>query len=85
IDALVAAGAKGIDLLPTGHASIAIGQPTQVEGPHGLKTIKLAFLTGYGFAPSPVWLDSDNRLFGNAGVISMLPEGYEKNGPKLKD
>lgn len=85
IDALVAAGAKGIDLLPTGHASIAIGQPTQVEGPQGPKTIKLAFLTGYGFAPSPVWLDSDNRLFGNAGVISMLPEGYEKNGPKLKD
>ncbi|MFX8778174.1 hypothetical protein ABTM50_20040, partial [Acinetobacter baumannii] len=35
IDALVAAGAKGIDLLPTGHASIAIGQTTQVEGPQG--------------------------------------------------
>ncbi|RUN75071.1 amidohydrolase [Sphingomonas sp. TF3] len=85
IDSLVAAGAKGIDLLPTGHARIAIGQTTQVEGPQGPKTIKLAFLTGYGFAPSPVWLDSDNRLFGNAGVISMLPEGYEKNGPKLKD
>ncbi|MGC7532224.1 hypothetical protein ACPWML_24720, partial [Pandoraea pneumonica] len=31
------------------------------------------------------WLDKDNRFFGNAGVISLLPEGYEKNGPKLKE
>ncbi|MEO7169093.1 MAG: amidohydrolase family protein, partial [Sphingomonas sp.] len=32
-----------------------------------------------------VWLDKDNHFFGNAGVLSLLPEGYEKNGPKLKD
>ena len=85
VDALVAAGAKGIDLLPTGHASIAIGAPTQVAGPAGPKTVKLAFISGYGFAPSPVWLDGDNHFFGNAGGISLLPEGYEANGPKLKD
>jgi len=85
INALVAAGAKGIDLLPSGHASIKIGQPVEIDGPQGKKTIKLAFITGYGFSPSPVWLDGDNRFFGNAGVISLLPEGYESNGPKLKD
>ncbi|WP_296612142.1 amidohydrolase family protein [Sphingomonas sp.] len=85
VNALVAAGAKGIDLLPSGHASIKIGQPVEVDGPQGKKTIKLAFITGYGFSPSPVWLDSDNHFFGNAGVISLLPEGYESNGPKLKD
>jgi len=85
VNALVAAGAKGIDLLPSGHASIKIGQPVEVDGPQGKKTIKLAFITGYGFSPSPVWLDSDNHFFGNAGVISLLPEGYEGNGPKLKD
>ena len=85
VNALVAAGDKGIDLLPTGHASIKIGQPVTIDGPQGKKTVKLAFITGYGFSPSPVWLDGDNRFFGNAGVVALLPEGYEANGPKLKD
>ena len=34
--------------------------------------------------PSPVWLDSDNHFFGNAGIISLLPEGYEKAGPEAE-
>jgi hypothetical protein len=85
VEALVAAGSKGVDLLPMGHASIAIGQPVQIEGPQGPKTIKLAYITGFGFSPSPVWLDQDNHFFGNAGTISLLPEGYEKAGPGLKD
>jgi len=85
VNALVAAGDKGIDLLPSGHASITIGQSVQIDGPQGPKTVKLAFIKGFGFSPSPVWLDSDNHYFGNAGIISILPEGYEKSGPKLKD
>jgi imidazolonepropionase-like amidohydrolase len=84
IEALVKAGPKGIDLLPGGRASIAIGKANQIAGPSGPATVKLAYVTGYGFAPSPVWLDKDNRYFGNAGVISLLPAGYEKVGPKLK-
>ncbi len=84
VEALVAAGDKGIDLLPTGHASITVDQTVKIDGPHGPKMVKLAFLRGYGFAPSPVWLDSDNHFFGNAGVISLLPEGYEASGPRLK-
>ena len=85
VNALVAAGDKGIDLLPSGHATINIGDPVQIDGPQGQKTVKLAFIKGLGFSPSPVWLDADNRFFGNAGVISILPEGFEKAGPKLKD
>ena len=85
IAALVAAGDKGIDMLPTGHASITIGQSVEISGPQGPKTVKLAFIRGLGFAPSPLWLDVDNRFFGNAGGLSLLPEGYEANGPKLKD
>jgi imidazolonepropionase-like amidohydrolase len=84
VNALVAAGDKGIDLLPNGHASIAIGQSVRVDGPQGPKTLKLAYIKGFGFAPAPVWLDGDNRYFGFAGVISLLPEGYETAGPKLK-
>lgn len=85
INALVAAGAKGVDMLPTGHASIAIGQSVHIVGPQGPRTVKLAYITGLGFSPWPVWLDGDNRFFGNAGVVSLLPEGYEANGPRLKD
>ena len=85
IAALVAAGDKGVDLLPGGHASLKIGPSMEVTGPGGTKTVKLAFVSGYGFAPSPLWLDADNRLFGFAGIVSFLPEGYEANGPKLKD
>lgn len=85
INALVKAGAKGIDLLPAGHASLTIGKATQIDGPGGPKTVKLAFVKGIGFAPWPVWLDGSNRYFGNAGGMSLLPAGYEKAGPKLKD
>jgi imidazolonepropionase-like amidohydrolase len=85
IDALVAAGDAGLDLLPNGHASIKIGQPVQITGPAGTKTVKLAFVTGYGFSPSPVWLDANDKFFGFAGIISLLPEGYEASGPKLKE
>lgn len=85
INALVKAGAKGLDLLPGGHASITIGKSTQIDGPDGKKIVKLAYVTGAGFAPSPVWLDADNSYFGNAGGMSLLPEGYEKAGAQLKD
>jgi imidazolonepropionase-like amidohydrolase len=85
IAAFVAAGEKGIDLLPQGHASISIGKAVTIDGPSGPKTVKLAFVQGLGFAPTPMWLDDQNRFFGVAGVISLLPEGYEAAGPRLKD
>ena len=46
IEALVAAGDKGIDLLPTGHATLMLGEPVQIDGPDGPKTVKLAFIRG---------------------------------------
>lgn len=85
INAMVAAGAKGIDLLPTGHATIKIGAPAQITGPDGAKTVKLAYISGTNFAPQPIWLDADNKMFGVAGVVSVLPAGYEAAGPKLKE
>ena len=85
IEALVAAADKGLDLLPNGHATLTMGQTVQIEGPQGPKAVKLAFIKGTGFSPNPIWLDGDNHLFGFAGVLSLLPEGYEKAGPKLKE
>jgi imidazolonepropionase-like amidohydrolase len=85
VEALVTAGIQGIDLLPGGRASITLGAASEIDGPSGKQTVKLAFISGIGFAPSPVWLDQDNRYFGTAGVISLLPAGYEAAGPKLKE
>jgi imidazolonepropionase-like amidohydrolase len=81
---LIAAGDKGLDLLPSGHASISIGQVVDIEGPDGPKAVKLAFTRGFGFTPSPVWLDADNRFFGFVGGMALLPEGYEGTREKLK-
>ncbi|QNM83952.1 amidohydrolase family protein [Sphingomonas sabuli] len=85
IAALVAAGDKGIDLLPGGHGSLSLAGTHQIQGPGGPKTVRLAFFKGFGFAPNPVWLDENNRYFGSAGVISVLPAGFEAAGPKLKE
>ncbi len=84
IEALVAAGDKGIDLLPGGHASLKVGQSVDIDGPQGKKTVRLAFISGYGFAPQPVWLDTDGHFFGNAGGLALLPEGYAGSNLKLK-
>ena len=84
VDALVKAGSSGVDLLPSGRATISIGASTEIDGPAGKESVKLAYITGVGFSPSPVWL-KDDRYFGNAGVISLLPAGYENVGPKLKE
>ena len=85
VAALVAAGDKGIDMLPGGHSRIRIGQPMTIDAPGGARSLKLAFIEGSSFAPTPVWLDADNRLFGTAGQISLLPAGSEALGPILKD
>jgi imidazolonepropionase-like amidohydrolase len=84
INALVAAGEKGIELLPGGGASIRIGKSTEIDGPAGKEVVKLAFITGFGFSPSPVWLDKNDRFFANVGGISLMPAGYEKAAPLLK-
>lgn len=84
IAALLAAGDKGIDLLPNGRGSISLAEKVEVAGPDGPRTLQLAFLKGTGFAPSPLWLDSDNRLFGFAGGMGLLPAGYEGVREQLK-
>ncbi|MFM2411275.1 MAG: hypothetical protein RL481_2103 [Pseudomonadota bacterium] len=84
IEALVKAGDKGIEMLPAGRATLSIGKATEIDGPAGKERVKLAFITGFGFSPSPVWLDKNDRFFANAGGISLLPAGYEAVGPVLK-
>lgn len=85
LGALIAAGEKGIDLLPSGRASISIGPATEVTGPQGPQQVRLGFVSGYGFSPFAVWLDQNNGMFGRVGSVSLLPAGFEANAQKLKD
>src|SRR6185295_4238575 len=39
-------------------------------------------VTGFGLSPFPIWID-DDKFFGIAGVLSFLPEGWEKVAPDL--
>ena len=62
------AGASGVDLLPSGHGTLEPSNTIfQATGPNGPTAVRLHFLKGIGQSPSPVWLFSDGRLFGNVG------------------
>jgi imidazolonepropionase-like amidohydrolase len=80
---LVEAGSAGLNLYPTGHATLALGPKLQITGPDGPKTIQLAFTRGILSTPTPVWLDDKGNYFGTADVISVIPAGYEKNVPAM--
>ena len=85
VEKLVAAGPAGIDLLPSGHATLAIGPSLAIQGPGGPKTVKLAFVRGILSSPYPVWIDEQNKYFGDAGWISVLPAGFEGNAKAMRD
>jgi hypothetical protein len=76
---LVAAGPAGINLYPSGHASLTLGPKLQIAGPDGPKTVQLGFARGILPTPTPLWLDDKGDFFGTAGVISVVPAGFEKN------
>lgn len=85
IEKLVAAGADGVPLLPSGRASVAVGPSMVVKGPAGPRTVRLAFVRGILSTPYPVWIDEQNRYFGDAGWMSVLPAGYESNAKAMRD
>lgn len=84
--ALIAAGDKGVELLPSGRGFITLGESAQIAGPSGPRTVRLAFMRGFGFSPQPVWLDADNRFFGfvGGGGMGLLPAGYESARDTLR-
>ncbi len=77
IDALAAAGPAGVDLLPSGHATMSLGPTQTISGPNGAKTVQLAFVRGVLATPFPVWLDENKRHFADIGHLSVIPAGYE--------
>ena len=87
INALAAAGPAGLDLLPSGHATMRIGPSLAIAGPSGPKTVKLAFVRGILSSPVSVWLDEQNKYFADVGWISVMPKGFEStaNAKAMRD
>ncbi len=61
IEQLAAAGEQGVELLPSGRASLNVARNLTIQGPSRAKTVKLAFLRGILSSPVPVWLDEQNK------------------------
>jgi len=85
IELIAAAGEQGVELLPSGRASITFGPSLAIQGPAGSKTVKLAFLRGILSSPLPVWVDENNKYFADVGWISVMPAGYEANAKAMRD
>ena len=85
IDKLVAAGPAGVNLLPSGKATMTLGPTLSISGPDGPKTVQLAFVRGILASPLPVWLDEDKRYFADVGGISVLPAGYQGTAKAMRD
>ncbi len=85
IEALAAAGDKGLDFLPSGKGRMTFGGTQTIQGPSGPKTVQLAFISGILPSPVPVWLDENKRYFAEISYISLLPAGYEGALRQLRD
>ena len=77
VEKLAAAGPAGIDLLPSGKATLTLGPTQTINGPSGPKTVQLASIRGVLATPLPVWLDENKRYFGEVGYLGVIPAGYE--------
>ena len=83
VKALIAAGNKGLDLLPGGHAIMEQGGELTIDGPQGPKRARLFFLKGASLGPQSLWVDDNGQMLSNGGVLSIFPAGYEGNLQKM--
>src|ERR1700733_13097630 len=73
---------RSVNLLPSGRGTIAPLTTLEVSNGKEKKTLTAYAITGFGLSPFPVWMDGD-RFFGTPGVVSLLPEGWEKAGAAM--
>jgi imidazolonepropionase-like amidohydrolase len=85
VEKLAAAGAAGVDFLPSGKGRMTFGETVTIQGPSGPKKVQLAFVRGILPSPVPVWLDEDRRFFADIGYISTIPAGHEGALKQLRD
>ncbi len=77
LDHLLKAPTHEVDLLPSGRAKLELLTTVEVTNGSQKKTLTCYGITGFGLSPQPVWMDG-TTFFGEAGVLSFLPQGWEK-------
>ena len=83
IDALLAAGRKGLTLLPSGKADFDKVTSLDVDGPQGKKHLDLVLVNGVSQSPQPYWVEK-GKFFGTLNGLGLLPAGYEGNLDKMQ-
>lgn len=83
--ALLAAPGRRMALLPAGEAAIERVDSLTFTLRGETRTATLYLISGLGFAPVPVWLDADGRLFGagDAAWLFLVRDGWESVVPAL--
>jgi cytosine/adenosine deaminase-related metal-dependent hydrolase len=82
IDKMMKSPDHSVGLLPSGRGAMEKLTTLEVSNGKEKKTLTAYGITGFGLSPQPVWMDGD-KLFGVAGVVSFLPEGWEKAGEAM--
>jgi imidazolonepropionase-like amidohydrolase len=71
-----------VDLVPSGRLRLERLTTTEVSNGRVTHTLTAYAVTGFGFAPAPVWYDGD-RFFALVDVISFVPERWANVVPAL--
>ena len=85
VTALTKAGAAGVQLYPSGKASLEKAATLEIKGPNGPETVQLAWLRGMTPTPTPIWLDTKGNYFAEVGSIAVMRAGYEGNLKAMND
>ncbi|MGZ4843011.1 MAG: amidohydrolase family protein, partial [Candidatus Angelobacter sp.] len=76
--ALLAAPEHKLPLLPEGEASIEKRSELKINANGQSRTVTQYAINGFGFTPSPLWLDSDGKFFASVSTwSSIVQEGWE--------
>lgn len=85
VTALTKAGSAGVQLYPSGKASLEKAATFQIKGPNGPETVQLAWLRGVTPTPTPIWLDMKGNYFAEVSSIAVMRAGYEGNLKAMND
>jgi len=85
--ALLAVPDHKLPLLPEGEASIEKRSELKINANGQSRTVTQYAINGFGFNPSPFWLDADGKLFASVSTwSSIIQEGWEGTaGDLLKE
>lgn len=82
VDMLRRSADGSVDLVPSGRLRLEKLTTTEVSNGRVTRTLTAFAVTGFGFAPVPVWYDGD-KFFALVDVISFMPERWASVAPAL--